>query len=122
LIGLLEGLASNSKEAHETYHENNKIEFFRHLGSSAKKSSKGLLTFREFTTAQVVGTIKSHDTVNHEETVFIGREVDGKTFQQFSLHLFVFSNQLGLNCQMWPYFAVLGTSIGDVLAGLIGVD
>lgn len=82
-----------------------KVEFFRHLSGSSKKGTKDLLAFGKLTTAHEVGAIESHDTVNDKETVLVGGEVGGKTFQQFGLHL-----------------TVLGTGIGDILASLIRVD
>ena len=70
-----------------TYHEYNKIELLRHLSSSSEELPKYLLTLGKLTTADVIGTVESHDTVDDEKAVFVGSEVEAETFQLFSLHL-----------------------------------
>lgn len=105
-----------------TYHQHNKVELLSHLCSPAKKATKNLLTFGKLTTTDIVGAIKRHDTVDNEKTVFIGGEVLGKAFQLLSLHLVRVSTCDQYNLRLETYFAVLGTSVDDVLASLIGID
>ena len=71
----------------KTYQEDNEIEFFSHLCGSPQKLSKYLLAFGKLTTANEVGSVEGHDTVDDEQTVFVSSEVCSKAFQQFELHL-----------------------------------
>jgi hypothetical protein len=82
-------MVDDSKTA--TYHQDNKIELFSHLRSSAKEGTKDLLTLREFTTANKIGTIEGHDTVDDKEAVLVGGKVLGEALKLLSLHLMEFN-------------------------------
>jgi hypothetical protein len=70
-----------------TNHQDNEVELLSHRSGSAKELPKNLLTFRKLTTTAEVGTVERHDTVDNEETVFVGGKVGCEAFQQFGLHL-----------------------------------
>ena len=57
------------------------------MSSFAKESTKNLLTFVKFTAADVVSSEKSHDTVDDQETIFVGGKVLAETFELLNLHL-----------------------------------
>ena len=70
-----------------TYHQDDEVELFSHLRSFAEEATKNLLALGQLTTTNVIGTVKRHDTVDDEETVFIGGEILCKAFELFGLHL-----------------------------------
>lgn len=106
-----------------SYHEDNKIKFFRHLCSSTKESIESTLSFGEFTTTDEVTTIKRHDTINNEKTIFIGGEVLGKALKHLLLHLTNISRVNKPRPRIQEvYLCVLRASIDNILQGLFGIN
>lgn len=102
------------------YHQNNKIKLLSHLCSKAKELTKYLLTLRKLSTTNIIRTIERHDAVDDEKTVLISREICGEAIEKFGLHLQILAMVVSGSAP--TYFGILSTSIGNVLAGLVGIN